>query len=234
MENSNHQKQKKKLLIIRIIIYVVALSIIGYLGYSLIKNSTDGVESVSSVITLLVGLAIISIPVLIIVASKKHKKYINKLMETKPKHRFNYLDTFYYTRKVYSGDTVEHKFFTYHVLKDQNSGKIYAIPGEQWYTNAMFQYFKGKGSILTGKGIRFANSANWNEVSFNSEGSLWIEEEIDNYLTFDGDKIIFDNPTEKHVLKNQDELSNCNPQYDISLLKQAKFITGYAEFDTNN
>ena len=234
MENSNHQKQKKQALIIKIIIYVVGLSLIGYMGYSIINSETEGVGKVSLMMTIIVGLAILSIPVIIVVASKKHKNYINNLMGTKPKQRFNYLDTFFYVRKVYNSDTVEHKFFTFHVLKDKNSGKIYAIPGEQWYTNAMFQYLHGKGSILTGKGIRFANSSNWKEVSFNSEGSLWIEEEIDNYLTYDGDKFIFDNPTEKHVLKNQDEISNCNPQYDISLLKQAKFITGYAEFDTNN
>ena len=238
MEESNYQRDKRQSLIIRIIICIVVIGLIGFLGYKLISNgitnNTDEMGNISVIFNILVYLCVLFVPVLIVVATLKKKRYINKLTSTKPKQRFIYLDTFYYSKMVSNGDIMVNKFFKYHVLKDKDSGKIYAVYGEPQYTNAMFQYINGKVSVLTGKGIRLPNSKSWKEVSFNSEGSLWVEEEINNYLTFDGNKLIFDNFDGKQVLKSQDELSNCNPEYDIFLLKKATFVTGYAEFDMDN
>jgi hypothetical protein len=237
MGKSNYQKETTQSKIIRLIIYLVVIALIGFFGYNFITNgissNEEGLNKMETMLDIVILLCILAIPVLIIIAKQKKKSYVNKLVKTKPKQRFTYLDTFYYTRMVDNGDTMVNKFFTYHVLKDKKSNKIYAIPGDSYNTNAMFQYIDGEASLLVGKGIRFLKSSEWKEVPFDSEGSLWIKEEVNDYLTFNGDKMIFNNMEEKHVLKKQKELSNCNPKYDISLLKKATFVVGYAEFDMN-
>lgn len=235
MKDSNYKKETTQSKVIRMIIYLVVIGVIGFFGYYFITNgissNEEGMKKMETMLDIVILLCILAIPVLIILANAKKKSYVNNLMKTKPKQRFTYLDTFFYTRMVDNGDTMVNKFFTYHVLKDKKSNKIYAIPGDPQNTNAMFQYIDGEASLLVGKGIRFLKSSEWNEIPFDSEGSLWIKEEVNDYLTFDGDKMIFNNIEEKHVLKNQKELSNCNPKYDISLLKKATFVVGYAEFD---
>lgn len=234
MENSKYRKSQKIRKILNIVLISIFLIAFATFAYGMITDKENIVDYGTHIISAIVGIAVLSIPFLIIFANWYNKNYQKKLKETKQMQRFIYLDTFYYVKTLNYDDSLRHKFYSYYVLQDMNTKKIYAISGEIGFTNVNFQYVLGKASIWTGKGLRFLKSSNWKEVSFNSEGSLWIEEEIPNYLTFDGEKVIFDGINGKEVLKNKNEIGHCNSMYDFSLLENATFVTGYAEFDTNN
>ena len=182
---------------------------------------------------ILFGGAILSFVAFIIVYGlKAAKDYRKKLMETQPRHRFKYIDTFYYDRIVYTGDrdnTSSTQCFAYNILEDVDSHKLYAIAGQN--TNALLEVVLSKTKLLRNDNIDgFSSRLDWKEIDYNDEGSFWIDKELVGCFETDGENVSISYFGEKHVVKINGELHSRNNS-DISLLSRATFITGFALFD---
>jgi len=166
---------------------------------------------------------------LVVYIVKNGKEYRKNLISTKPKHKFKYLDTFYYEKVVSLGDTLSRQHFVYHIIEDWDSKKAYAIAEQN--TNIRFEKIFDKTKVLRIDNIDGVSTRkDWKEFNYGDEGLFWIDEELADCYQRDGDKIII-NYFEKHNLKEV-EISNRNSNYDISLLDKVTFITGYAQLDS--
>ncbi len=205
-------------------------------------DNTDAFSNIASNIIWIGTLVMVLFVIGLIVYATKYNK---RIMNTKPKQRFKYLDTFYYS--YYSannddtvGDTI---YVIFNIVSDLTSNIIYAIP-ESSFTNCVHSYINGKFKIMKGRGF----ATNFKDVDAGTEGSLWIDKEYGaDYYKHDGefivmgkDKLIYSTDDSQGMYvkvgdglfkKKYSRLTNINPQYDISLLDKAVFVYGVAEFD---
>lgn len=213
--------------IIKIVLSIFAIIYFGYLAYSMFFR--DGMDYFW---IMLIGgrIFIIGFTIFVVVyVIKVAKEYRKNLISTKPKHKFKYLDTFYYELEVWIDNTLSSQWFEYHIIEDLDSKKVYAIAEQN--TNIRFEKILDETKVLRIDDIDGVSTRkDWKEVNYGDEGLFWIDEELADCYQRDGDKIII-NYFEKHKLKVV-EISNRNTNYDISLLDKVTFITGYAQLDS--
>ena len=220
-------KMKRLFKIIEINLSIFGIIFCGYIIYSMFFR--DGMDYFwimyigGSIYTIGFTLFVV---VYVVKVAKEYRKY---LISTKPKHKFKYLDTFYYVLEVWVDDTPSSQYFEYHIIEDLDSKKVYAIAEQN--TNIRFEKIFDKTKVLRIDDIDGVSTRkDWKEVNYGDEGSFWIDEELADCYQRKGDKIII-NYFEKHKLKVV-EISNRNTNYDISLLDKVTFITGYAQLDS--
>jgi len=220
-------KMKRLFKIIEINLSIFGIIFCGYIIYSMFFR--DGMDYFwimyigGSIYT--IGFTIFVVVYVVKVAREYKKDFIS----TKPKHKFKYLDTFYYVLEIWDDDTPSSQYFEYHIIEDLDSKKVYAIAEQN--TNIRFEKIFDKTKVLRIDDIDGVSTRkDWKEVNYGDEGLFWIDEELVDCYQRDGDKIII-NYFEKHKLKVV-EISNRNTNYDISLLDKVTFITGYAELDS--
>ena len=213
--------------IIKIDLYIFGIIFCGYIVYSMFFR--DGMD-LFWIMYIGGGIHIIAFTIFVVVyVVKLAKEYKNELISTKPKHKFKYLDTFYYVLEIWDDDTPSSQYFEYHIIEDLDSKKVYAIAEQN--TNIRFEKMFDKTKVLRIDDIDGVSTRkDWKEVNYGDEGSFWIDEELADCYQRKGDKIII-NYFEKHKLKVV-EISNRNTNYDISLLDKVTFITGYAQLDS--
>ena len=177
--------------------------------------------------------------VFIVSANKYGKERNERIKSTKQKKRFEYLDFFFYTR-VYKDANPEKTNWTRHygffVIRDVETSKIYAINKDMVNVNFVFTegtiHDKIKLSINSKQNINFLDKGYFwidyelHDISFLEDGSV----NIDNVIAI---KYYAGNIEKFKNFSSEDVLYNINPQYDISLLKEATFISGIVEFDSN-
>jgi len=220
-------KMKRLFKIIEINLSIFGIIFCGYIIYSMFFR--DGMDYFwimyigGSIYT--IGFTIFVVVYVVKVAREYKKDFIS----TKPKHKFKYLDTFYYVLEIWDDDTPSSQYFEYHIIEDLDSKKVYAIAEQN--TNIRFEKIFDKTKVLRIDNIDGVSTRkDWKEFNYGDEGLFWIDEELADCYQRDGDKIII-NYFEKHNLKEV-EISNRNSNYDISLLDKVTFITGYAQLDS--
>ena len=218
--------------IIKIFCVIFAIAFFGYLAYDMFLGD-DG-TGFSLVVFAIFGLLIAGFTIFVVVYGvRAGKEYRKNLISTKPKHRFKYLDSFYYLKIVRNGDveeTASKEYIVYHVIQDLDSQKIYAI-GETG-TNVRFQKTFDNTKLLRIDDIDGVSTRkDWKEVNYGDNGSFWIDQELMDYYHNDGEKITINYFGKKDKIK-VDQMFNRNQNYNISLLDKTIFITGYAQFDT--
>jgi len=157
----------------------------------------------------------------------QHKKYRERVILSKPKRRFRYLDSFYYMRKFRTNGETDVIYFVLHIIQDIDTERIYALDAKA--TNGHFQSIWGDVKILKGVGLR----TNWKEVYFKEEGVFWVDEEIYDCYSYDVEDVVIKYFGNEHRVNINNELFHRNPEYDKFLLGKATFIRGFAEFNIN-
>lgn len=216
--------------IIKIFSVIFGIMFFGYLVYDMFLGDVS--TEISIIMFIIFGLLIVGFTIFVVIYGLKvGKEYRKNLIATKPKHRFKYLDSFYYLKIVRYGDTNEtasKEYIVYHVIEDLDSQKVYAI-GETG-TNARFEKTIDKTRLLRIDNIDGVSTrGDWKEINYGDNGSFWIDQELIDCYQNDGEKTMI-NYLEKDKIK-VDQIFNRNPNYNISLLDKAIFITGYAEFE---
>lgn len=180
---------------------------------------------------------------IILFFQKKDANKMKKIIESKPKHRFQYLDTFYYYIVQNDSDGGTKIPFYYFVLMEEGTNQVYVID-KTLFRNAWYASFFGKEMQLYKGKIGSKD----NVVQFYDRGNFWIDEELNNFyqndgrfITLNNTKLIYSKYQSEATVSgygNDDEnipiLYNFNPNYDSSLFNNAKFITGVVEFDITN
>ena len=138
----------------------------------------------------------------------KFNKRKTNVIETKEKHRFKYLDTFYY---VHMFDT-NADFTIYHIIVDISDSKIYSIHNSYFMQNLSLSKNNDELWMLK-PGIN-----KYSKIDFNDEGDFWI------------DKVLDYNQLDKYNTYH-DEIRHLNDECDFNLINEAVFITGSAKFD---
>ena len=220
-------KMKRLFKIIKIDLSIFGIIFCGYIVYSMFFR--DGMDYFW---IMFIGgwIHTIGFTIFVVVSIVKiAKEYRKDLISTKPKHKFKYLDTFYYVLEAWVDDTPSSQYFEYHIIEDLDSKKVYAIAEQN--TNIRFEKIFDKTKVLRIDDIDGVSTRkDMKEANYGDEGLFWIDEELADCYQRDGDKIII-NYFEKHKLKVV-EISNRNTNYDISLLDKVTFITGYAQLDS--
>ncbi len=185
------------------------------------------------------GLIIVFVLVggLLIFLKVKVNNKIEKIISSNQKHRFKYLDAFYTrgnTTQTGSGPQF------YYVLEDTDTNKTYVVD-KALFKNAFCMALGNDDFHLYKKKTK-------KRIELYESGSFWIDKALDNFyqrdgmfVTLDGGKYVYSKYESKVVVSgygNDDEnillLYNTNPNYDVSLLDNAIFVTGVIEFDIDN
>ena len=175
--------------------------------------------------------------ILYLIFKKRKNNKMKKIMENRPMRRFKYLDTFYYTLIQGDGEDTLHIPLYHPVLMDEETGQIYVV-NKPLFKNAWFITIGNETHFKKGK---------VGEVNFNDSGAFWIDEELngfyqknDEFITLDNKQLVYSKYRSNVAISGYGDteetvsiLYNFNPNYDASLLDNAKFITAVIEFDTN-
>ena len=181
--------------------------------------------------------------VLFSIINKKNK--INKIKNTKPKQKFEYLDVFIYCKNEKEIDISSNGAYNYYskpilhyVIKDINNSKLYVVSQNNIVINArLFSFNPLNKTINLIKGNNFKK----NSLNFHDKGCFWINKTYDNCFSREkNDVILYNNKlnyvgniSQVHDITNTKIIYNLNPNYDISLLDNATFISAVIEFDLN-
>ena len=190
-------RDKFIIMVYKIVIIAIIVSVaLGGLIYIAIKSDSF---ILSLLVYILSAIFVTGITVYIVLRGlNMSKKYIKNLMSTKPKRRFKYLDSIYYTYTVYSDTGREH--FIFHIIEDIDSKKIYAI--DEHGANMRFEKILDKTKVLRIGDFDSVSARNdWKEVNYGDEGSFWIDEELADCYQRDGDKIIIIKLAILHLLQ---------------------------------
>lgn len=176
---------------------------------------------------------IIFVVVIVIRGISLGKRYRNNLIATKPKKRFKYIDSFYYSIWIQSGDVEEpshRQMCIYNIIQDLKTNKYYAIAEQN--TNMRLD-IKGKKTKLLRIDIidGVTTKKDWKEADYNDEGTLWLDCELPDCYQNDGTYITVKYYGEDHKAEINSQVFNRNSNNDISLLDKSTFILGYAELD---
>ncbi len=222
-----------KILGILLLIFIVGIFICGLINEELAGAVMSHLSDHGEIYVLVLGgITTILTICMVLYGVKTAKNYRKNLMETKKENRFKYIDTVYYYKHVKHNteDTNSPMLIAFHILKDANSNKMYAIVQEN--TNALFQQVLNKTKVLrVDDENKTTTRKDWKEVSYNDTGSLWIDEEINNCYQNDGDKVTISYYMEKDKLEKKTDIFNRNDKYTLAILDEVTFITGYAKFD---
>ena len=183
------------------------------------------------------GVSIIGFTIVTVVrGAKLGKKYRKNLMANKPKQRFKYIDSFYYTMWLNSGsveETSRRQIVVFDIIQELSTKKYYAI--SEYNTNMRLEIKPKKTKMLRIDDIDgFSTRKDWKEVDYNDEGSLWIDCEMPDCYQNDGTYITVKYYGEDHKIKIDGQLFNRNSDNDVSLLDKSTFILGYASLDTKD
>ena len=226
MEN----KQEKFLKVVKSGVLIFAIIFFAFLIYSIaFDKGTDyfWIMFIGGAI-FIIGFTIFTV----IYGVKVGKEYRKNIMISKPKKRFKYLDSFYYVKITHLGtdETSNKDFVVYHVIQDLDSKKIYAI-GETG-TNVRFQKVFDNTKLLRIDNMdENTTRKDWKEVNYGDSGSFWIDQELVDYYSNNGEKVTINYFGKKDIVK-ANQIFNRNKNYNISLLDKTIFITGYLQFDT--
>ncbi len=170
------------------------------------------------------------------IAKKETKRRADVKLNT-PKHRFEYVDFFFYHTFVYGRDDGG-RIYGYFIIRDIDTSIMYAIHNRN--VNVSFDFV----SLFNNKKMDlFLNTSSRREINFNDKGDFWISSMLnDGYYMKDGDSIRINNERFKYggCIEKTDRIDghnilyNLNSNYDISLLDNVTFINGIVEFDIDN
>ena len=173
-------------------------------------------------IVFLIGLVII-LPIAFIIIAESYNKKVKSGGE---QHKFEYLDTFFYrfdnSKSESSGMTA-----AYNIVLDLDNKKVYAIPLSSFKGVTLNMALSKKISLIKQKGSKIV------DIKFGDTGIFYLDRITDNKLK-DEDFIYekFDlKKAKKFQTKKPYMLFNLNSKYDMSILDDAVFAVGLAEFD---
>ncbi len=184
------------------------------------------IESIITYGFIVIALLIIAF---VVIAFLRRKKYLKETTE----HACQYLDSFYYTVITPNNSNL----ITYHVVKDLSDSKIYAIPSTS-FKNCNIIHSKGKFEVTYG-----------NDKHKCVEGTkvlASINKEMNDCFTRDGNHVVIKRLIGRQKVEYTNEQDSCsysnitipklynvNKKYDVSLLDNAIFADGIAEFEEN-
>ena len=186
---------------------------------------------------LLCSITMMSIPAIVILVMLHANKYTNNVIENGEKHRFEYIDTFFYRYFIKRGDSEYDNTITmiYHAVSDLDTKEVYIVP-ETSFKNFRTAFVMDKVTVKHIKGMKSKNA------EYGDQGTLFIDKKENDYfindngdITFGKTKLKYEKKDRKKIIefKNKEPYSlfNLNDKYDVSLLDKAIFAKGVAIFD---
>ena len=169
--------------------------------------------------------------------AKKETKRQEEIKLNTPKHRFEYVDFFFY-HIYYGGTKADIRTYGYFVIRDIDTSILYAIHNRN--VNVSFNFV----SLFNNKKMDlFLNTSPRKEISFNDKGDFWISSTLnDGYYMKDGDCVRIGDENFKYggCIEKTDRIDgynilyNLNSNYDISIFDNVLFINGIVKFDIDN
>ena len=141
-----------------------------------------------------------------------HRERVRRqnLVKNGEKHRFKYLDTFYYSSG--NGDGTS-DFIIYHIISDVETNKIYGM-GAGDFGEDVFYFTFGRVEIKT----PIENGSI--PINFGDEGDFWIEKELEE-----------DYYKKQYVALSNGQMKHINLSNSSELIYEVIPIRGYARFD---